>query len=1002
MSFRNRTFRPFLNVSGHELNSTFTFSRLKKTNQMMSKKLLATVLYCIAFVANLTAQCDCVTTGNCPQPMIDNGITIGTLEVVVNGPNDLSQSPLQQVCLTITHTWIGDLSISLISPSGVEYLIMADVGNNYAECGTTQDNAEVCIVTGTNNPLTNNTEYLCNSASCSVGTCCLNGNWTVPCGGVSSPLTGAIQAPNCDLNDFNVPGQPANGTWRLSVLDACMNDSGNLENFSLTFAGGQYCFVCEADGGTLDTTSQNVCLGDGNPNIVLPPIYGPNGPLYGADSALYGYTYAIVKGGTILSLSNDLDFSNFTAGDYQIYGLSYLIADGSLLPSIVGMSFASANTMLESGTPDFCGDFSGNGVNLTVLPASCTSLCDTNFVQNGSFDDGIPNGSDQNIQLATDWGPIWDSLQFSTADFYNTTTIPAPFPGPYPTSQGQFAAFWVGLQGDQSIWREGAMNELLTTILPNSGCYDLSLKLACIFEQAFGSPGLCIYGVNAPGGFASGTITDGIDPDNLNIFAAGSTVELASYAIPSSCDANFQTLNFQFNSSILPPNGITHLFITRCDGMSGAEFVAIDDVCLSPGSCIEPCNVNFDWSLLDSCGTMQVAVTGSGENLNLCWDFDGDGSCDSDLPSTGYQFPNAGNYEVCLTYDNGLGCIGTVCQEVNAFIIQDAPQVLCPPNVIVDCSNPYYSAIPVVENSACSFLAGVQCIRSDGEAYEAPYPPCSTTLVTCTATNKFGSNSCQFTVSTVDNQPPIIQHCPDDVQVECDNPTHPNTTGYPVFFDNCSANPSFIFNDSLIGDFPCDAYLRREWAVIDQCGNMAFCTQNVYLIDTVPPVIICPPNVTVLSSESTDPDNTGTFDATDNCATVINISSFDEITGQQPCPITINRTWKAQDQCDLVSQCVQIITVDCEVNSTEPNLAEQIRIYPNPTGDKVVLEISDSIDEIVDAEIMDACGRRTLIGGTLRSQSPLELFTQDLPPAIYIVKLTDTNGRSWHRKLVKN
>ena len=137
---------------------------------MTRKSILAVLLFSFATFAQLFAQCDCVTSGNCPVPIQDNGVYSGFLDVTVNGANDLGVNPLTSVCVTITHTWIGDLSISLTSPSGKEYLIMADVGNNYGECGTQQDNAEICILPGTTKPLTNNTDYFCNSAPCSVGT----------------------------------------------------------------------------------------------------------------------------------------------------------------------------------------------------------------------------------------------------------------------------------------------------------------------------------------------------------------------------------------------------------------------------------------------------------------------------------------------------------------------------------------------------------------------------------------------------------------------------------------------------------------------------------------------------------------------------------------------------------------------------------------------------------------------------------------------------------------
>ncbi|MCU0345750.1 MAG: PKD domain-containing protein [Saprospiraceae bacterium] len=341
---------------------------------MIGKSFIAALLFSFATFAQLFAQCDCVTTGNCPVPITDNGIFNGQLDVVVNGPNDLAISPLQQVCVTLTHTWIGDLSVSLTSPSGVEYLIMADVGNNYGECGTQQDNAEICIVLGNNKPLTNNTDYICNSAPCSVGTCCLNGNWTVPCGGVTSPITGVPQAPNCDLNDFNVPGDPANGTWTISVLDVCNMDVGTLHNFSLAFAGGQACYACEADGGMLDSVNLIGCVGDATLDFNLPPNYGASGPLFGNDQAIYDYTYAIVQGGIVVSLSDDLNMTSQPPGNYAIYGISYLTIHAGQIPSIIGMNIGDVATLVGSSTAPFCADLSDNFVNLTILPTIPTTV----------------------------------------------------------------------------------------------------------------------------------------------------------------------------------------------------------------------------------------------------------------------------------------------------------------------------------------------------------------------------------------------------------------------------------------------------------------------------------------------------------------------------------------------------------------------------------------------------------------------------------------------------
>ncbi|MCB0684074.1 MAG: hypothetical protein KDC32_24685, partial [Saprospiraceae bacterium] len=79
----------------------------------MKKSLLIplTVIFLTGLVGELYAQpCSCT---NCPVPITDNGTFQGLLNVTVDGPNDLSLCPLEQVCFTITHTWVGDLSVTL-------------------------------------------------------------------------------------------------------------------------------------------------------------------------------------------------------------------------------------------------------------------------------------------------------------------------------------------------------------------------------------------------------------------------------------------------------------------------------------------------------------------------------------------------------------------------------------------------------------------------------------------------------------------------------------------------------------------------------------------------------------------------------------------------------------------------------------------------------------------------------------------------------------------------
>lgn len=341
------------------------------------KYILAALLLFTTVLTHLLAQpCDCLTTGNCPVPIQDNGTFQGTLDVTVNGPNDLGQCPLTSVCFSITHTWVGDLCVTLTSPSGVNYMVMADANNGTGGCGTDADNVDVCIVPGTGNPLTNNTEYMCNTGACQSGTCCLVGNWTMPCGGVTDPMTGAQQAPGCDLNDFNVPGQPANGTWTLTVNDICSQDIGTLNNFSLTFAcGTSSCTVCGANGGTITNPDVQGCLGDPGLNLNVIPVYTGGNQM--PNPAQYSYAWVISQNGIIQSVNPTPNMSSLPPGIYNLCGFSYDNASAGLLNTLVGMDLNTSINQFNSSAAPFCGDYSDDCMQVTIGPAIPPTTIDT-------------------------------------------------------------------------------------------------------------------------------------------------------------------------------------------------------------------------------------------------------------------------------------------------------------------------------------------------------------------------------------------------------------------------------------------------------------------------------------------------------------------------------------------------------------------------------------------------------------------------------------------------
>ncbi|MEL7220747.1 MAG: hypothetical protein AAGJ93_05470, partial [Bacteroidota bacterium] len=301
----------------------------------------------------LSAQeCDCI---GCPLTITDNATFQVFLDVNIDGPNDLGSCGLEQVCFTIDHTWVGDLAATLTSPAGLNYIIMGDSDNSPGGCGTNADDIDVCISVGTGNPLTNDTEYNCNGGP---GDPCLVGNWTVPCGGVTDPVTGATQAPGCNLNAFNVPGDPVNGTWTLTINDICGQDQGPLEDWSLVFSCPTLeCITCEPEGGSLPSTSLSIC--DGNADLNIPP----NGEQTDPD---YGYTYVISEGGIVVDVIDEPDLSGFPTGDYEVCGFSYSLGTSDQLSTLIGESLSSLQSDFLGASPPFCADFSDNCVDVTI------------------------------------------------------------------------------------------------------------------------------------------------------------------------------------------------------------------------------------------------------------------------------------------------------------------------------------------------------------------------------------------------------------------------------------------------------------------------------------------------------------------------------------------------------------------------------------------------------------------------------------------------------------
>jgi subtilisin-like proprotein convertase family protein len=207
--------------------------------------------------------------GNLPKPIPDLGTLTSTLAV-----SGLKEIEDLNVTLSIDHTYLQDLDVTLISPAGTRVELFSDIGGNQNLVNTTLDD----------------------EATISI---------------VASPglFTGSFK-PEGFLADFH--GENPNGLWTLEVIDDGGNDVGALKSWSLTITSRESSAVTDANG---YYAFSNLMPGAYSVIEVAKPGWTPTTPINPARHAL-----SLVAGQQVA----DVSFGAKTAilfGDYNRDGL---------------------------------------------------------------------------------------------------------------------------------------------------------------------------------------------------------------------------------------------------------------------------------------------------------------------------------------------------------------------------------------------------------------------------------------------------------------------------------------------------------------------------------------------------------------------------------------------------------------------------------------------------------------------------------------------------------
>jgi subtilisin-like proprotein convertase family protein len=216
-------------------------------------------------------ECGVQTYSGSPIAIADVANTLVTSTMAFNNPNITSIYDLD-VSLNLTHTYVQDMTISLVSPSGTTVILQEEA------CGSQNDINVVYDDSGNN----------------------------IVCGSVSPAISGRVKSFQV-LSALN--GQNPNGNWQLIVDDPYNNDGGFINSWTLNI-----CKIVPLSASDFDKNKFKIYPNPTNNSVSV----------FFEDLQITGYVVYDIQGREILienkqfNASFDIDLSRFNSGIYLL------------------------------------------------------------------------------------------------------------------------------------------------------------------------------------------------------------------------------------------------------------------------------------------------------------------------------------------------------------------------------------------------------------------------------------------------------------------------------------------------------------------------------------------------------------------------------------------------------------------------------------------------------------------------------------------------------------
>jgi len=190
----------------------------------------------------------------------------------------------------------------------------------------------------------------------------------------------------------------------------------------------------------------------------------------------------------------------------------------------------------------------------------------------------------------------------------------------------------------------------------------------------------------------------------------------------------------------------------------------------------------------------------------------------------------SGDYAVSYILNTSSGCSNVFTQVIS--VDQVDPVINCPDNIVVNADASGCGAqvsIPdPMPSDNCEVVSYTNSYNNGSDASD--FYPTGVTLVTWTVTDSAGNTStCSFTVSVMDDIPPVVV-CPAEDVINICAPVAPALLTLADFevTDNCTAYDDIIFSasDVIIPQGPVNVIIQT-YSFTDGSGNVSMC-QVVY------------------------------------------------------------------------------------------------------------------------------------------------------------------------------